>query len=132
MASKSPKRTPKAKIKKLLSRALLKDGEMAFGLFEYELEEYLEDWYKGLIKHKEDFLFVVTENSGDVAMVLIMADKNVYINEKARDQLRHLWSTAYESNIKMLMPKMAQELANDTLPINGVSLSQNDARIVLP
>ena len=86
-----------------------------------------------MIRDKEDFLFVVTENSGDVAMVMIMADKTLYINEKARNQLRELWPlTAYKTNIEMLLPKMVKEVANDILSVTGVSMTKNDQRIVLP
>lgn len=62
----------------------------------------------------------VTENSGDVAMVLITADKTVYINEDAREQLLKEWPIAYKTNIKRLIPMMAEELANDIISVNGV------------
>jgi len=66
-------------------------------------------------------LFAVNENSGDVAMVLILPDKSVYINEKAREKLIEMWTKAYDGNIKHLIPIMAKELANDSIAVNGVS-----------
>ena len=62
----------------------------------------------------------VTENSGDVAMVLITANKTVYINEDATEQLSKEWPLAYEKNMKRLIPMMAEELANDIISVNGV------------
>ena len=62
----------------------------------------------------------VTENSGDVAMVLITADQTVYINEDATEQLLKEWPLAYKTNLKRLIPMMAEELANDIISVNGV------------
>ena len=36
------------KIETLLRKALLQGGEMAQGLYKYELEENIDYWYKGL------------------------------------------------------------------------------------
>lgn len=53
----------------ILHKTLLLNGKMEHALYEYELKEHLGYWEKGLIKDKDEFLFVVTENKGDVAMV---------------------------------------------------------------
>ncbi len=77
----------KKKIEKLLRQALLNNGKMEYALFEFELEEHIDYWYEGLIRDGEEFVFVVTENKGHVAMVLITKEKDIYVNEKAREQL---------------------------------------------
>jgi len=56
----------------LLRKALLQDGKMAYSLYEYKLEEHIDYWYDGLKADQDDFVFAVTENSGYMAMVLIM------------------------------------------------------------
>ena len=50
---------------------------MERALYEHKLEEHIDYWYEGLKTDRDEFVFVVTENSGDVAMVLITADKTV-------------------------------------------------------
>ncbi len=106
----------------LLCNALLEEGEMAQSLYEYELEERIDYWYEGLKADRDDFVFAVTENSGHVAMVLIMADKTVLVNEVARSKLSEFWQHNYKTNIKKLIPMMAKELADDTLYITGVKV----------
>lgn len=119
--SNSKEKTVKAiEIANLLRKALLQDGKMELTLYKYELEEHINYWYEGLKSDCDDFVFAVTENSGDVAMVLIAQQKNIYINEDARDKLTKLWSKNYNKNIKRLIPMMAEELANNIISVNGV------------
>jgi hypothetical protein len=106
----------------LLYNALLEEGEMAQSLYEYELEEHIDYWYEGLKADRDDFVFAVTENSGYVAMVLIMADKTVLVNEVARAKLSEFWQHNYKTNMKKLIPMMAKELADDTLYVTGVKV----------
>ncbi|WP_250126509.1 hypothetical protein [Chroococcidiopsis sp. CCMEE 29] len=108
------------KIESLLRKALLEEGKMAYSLYEYELEEHIDYWYDGLKADRDDFVFVVTENSGHVAMVLIMPDKTVLVNEAARAKLTEFWQSNYSINLKRLIPTMAEELANGSLFVNGV------------
>ena len=110
----------KKKIANLLRKALLQDGKMERSLYEYELKEHIDYWYEGLKADRDEFVFAVTENSGDVAMVLITADKTVYLNEDATEQLAKEWPIAYKTNIKRLIPMMAEDLANDIISVNGV------------
>jgi len=107
-------------IKKLLDQALLHDGEMQYGLYEYELEELLDELKSSLAQDKDDYIFTVTENSGHVAMVLIEKSGQVHINEQAREKLKAFWPAAYESNMKKLIPAFAKQLSAGELPINGV------------
>jgi hypothetical protein len=112
--------TKKRKIENLLREALLQGGKMELALYEYELEEHIEYWYEGLKADRDEFVFVVTENSGDVAMVLITKEKTVFINEDARKKLLEFWPRSYNANMKKLIPMMARDLANDILSVNGV------------
>ena len=110
----------KRQIEKLLRKALLKDGKMERALYEFELEEHIDYWYEGLKADRDEFVFAVTENSGEVAMVLITEEKTVYVNEEAREKLSERWPKAYRANMKRLIPMMAEELANDIIAVNGV------------
>ena len=72
----------KKTIEKNLIKALLKDGEMAYALFEYELEEHIDEYIKSKKEDKDDYFFAVTEHTNDVAMLLIDEKNKVHINEK--------------------------------------------------
>ncbi len=113
----------KSKIENNLYKALLLDGEMPYGLYKFELEEHRTYWKNGLKKDKEDFVFIVTVNNGDVAMLLITANDEEFVNEKARDQLKTFWEKAYETNIKTLLPLMVNNLHNDILSVTGVKFT---------
>lgn len=119
----------KRKIANTLRKALLEDGKMERALYEYELEEHIDYWYEGLKSDREQFVFAVTENSGDVAMVLITPDKTIYVNEEAREKLSEFWIKAYKHNINQLIPMMAENLANDIISVTGVKMvSPNQKR----
>jgi hypothetical protein len=110
------------RIEKLLQKALLQEGPMAYALYEHELVEHLDYWYNGLVTDQNEFVFAVTENSGDTAMVLITKERNVYVNEMARTKLAQMWGPAYKPNMKRFIPVMAKELANDIIAVNGVTI----------
>ena len=90
IVSSKNKTVRKKKIANLLRKTLLQGGKMEHALYEHELEEHIDYWYEGLKTDRDEFVFAVTENSGDVAMVLITADKTVYITHI---QQPHKWST---------------------------------------
>ena len=77
-------------IEKILQQTLLHDAAMAYGLYEYELQELLDELQSSLAADRDDYIFAVTENSGHVAMVLIEKSGHVYINEQAREKLQVL------------------------------------------
>ena len=110
----------KKEIASLLHKALLQGGKMEYALYEYELEEHIEYWYEGLKADQDEFVFAVTENSGDVAMILITKEKTIYINEDAKEKLIKFWPKTYHTNMKRLIPMMAEELASDIISVNGV------------
>ncbi len=107
-------------IAKLLEQSLLHDGDMKYGLYEYETEELLDELTVSLAADQDDYIFAVTENSGHVAMVLIKKSGQLYVNEQAREKLEALWFVAYKRNMKALIPVFAQQLHKGDLPINGV------------
>jgi len=112
------------KIEKLLEKALLQDGEMSHGLYEFEFEEKLDELKSSLAQDKDDYLFSVTENRGDIAMVLIEKSGQVHVNEQARETLKAYWQSAYATNMKRLIPDFAKQLSAGELPINGVKTAR--------
>jgi hypothetical protein len=111
----------KKKIEILLRQALINNGKMEYALFEHELKENIDYWYKGLKRDKEELVFAITENRGHVAMVLITKNKDIYVNEDARALLAQQWEGGvYKKNMEILIPMMADDLANDILAVNGV------------
>jgi hypothetical protein len=111
----------KKKIEKLLCQALINNGKMEYALFEYELKEHIDYWYRGLKRDKEELVFAVTVNRGHVAMVLITKNQDIYVNEDARELLAQEWKRgAYKRNMEKLIPMMADDLANDILAVKGV------------
>lgn len=111
------------KIERLLKQALLHDGAMEYALYEYELADHLDDLKTSMAHDKDDYIFAITENRGDVAMALIENSGQVYVNEEARERLKTLCPAAYESNIKLLLPMLAQQLHEGQIPINGVKIA---------
>jgi hypothetical protein len=107
-------------IERLLEQTFLHDGAMQYGLYEYELEELVDELTASLAEDQDDYIFAVTENSGHVAMVLIEKSGRVHINEQAREKLRALWPATYASNMQQLIPAFANQLHAGELPINGV------------
>ena len=107
-------------IAKNLEKALLNNGEMRRELYEWEVEEHLAYFQASLIKDNDDFLFVVTEHTNDVAMLLIEKSGQVHINEAARERLKELWKATYVENMKMLIPDFANLLHAEHLAVYGV------------
>lgn len=111
------------KIENSLLKALLLEGTMEYELYKHELEEHITYWKDGLEKDDEDFVFVVTVNNGDVAMLLITKTNELFINEDARKQLKIFWKKQYKINIELLLPNMVNDLTNDCFALTGVKFS---------
>lgn len=109
-------------IEKNLVKALLKDGRMAYALYQYELEEHVDEYIKSKQDDKDDYFFAVTEHTNDVAMLLIDENNKVHVNEKARALLKKFWNKSYEHNMKIMIPHMADELSKGFLSVNGVKM----------
>lgn len=113
----------KKTIEKNLIKALLNNGEMAYALFQYELEEHIDEYLKSKQEDKDDYFFAVTEHTNDVAMLLIDENNKVHVNEKARILLKKLWpKAAYSHNMQILIPQMADELSKGFLFVSGVKV----------
>lgn len=105
-----------------LRKALVGGADMSYTLYKQELEEHIDYWKAGMIQDRDEFLFVVTENRGKVAM-LLMTDKNeLFINEQAREKLQRIWhhEGVYANNMKLFIPLMAEQLAAGELAVTGV------------
>lgn len=57
-------------IENLLEQTLLHDEAMQYGLYEYELEELLDELKSSLAADRDDFIFTVTENIQDIWDIL--------------------------------------------------------------
>ena len=113
------------KIEKLLEKALLQNGEMAQALFDFEFEaDDIAELKASLEEDEDDYLFAVTENTGDIAMILIEKSGEVIANEQAREKLKEYWQANYEKNCQLLIPDFAELLAEGELPINGVKTAR--------
>ena len=112
------------KIEKALETALLENGEMSYGLYEFDLEDGLDYWRDSLREDNDDYLLVVTENSGDAAMLLFEKSGEMHINEQAREKLRTYWAgKVYEKNMKNLIPMLAMQLNAGGIPNTGFKVS---------
>lgn len=107
-------------VKNILEEALINNSEMREELYEYELEELLAELKASLAKDKNEFIFAITEHSGDIAMILIEKTEKVYINEPARKKLKTIWGSAYLENMKMLIPDISKQLNDNFIPTYGI------------
>jgi hypothetical protein len=107
-------------IQRQLRQALVFDVPMSQALYEYELAEHVDDFRQSLFDDQDEFLFSVTEHSGDVAMMLIERTGEVYVNEDAKEKLKEAWQSAYISNLNKLLPTIAEQLGAGSIPYHGV------------
>jgi hypothetical protein len=112
----------KKAIDKNLRKALLEEGSFAQALFEYELEEHIQEYIQSKRADRDKFFLAITEHSNDVAMLLIDEADNVHINEAARELLKQLWRGAYKKNLQTMIPGMADTLAAGYLYAAGVKV----------
>ena len=101
---------------------------MEHDLYKFELEEHLQKWYADLKADRNNFVLVVTENSGSVAMVLISKDKTVYVNEDGREKLSTIWKLNYENNVRLLLPSMANDIDSGFFSVTGITVFDKSKR----
>ncbi len=119
----------KKAIEKNLVNALLNNGAMVYTLFEYELEEHIDEYLKSKQEDGDDYIFAVTEHKNEVAMLLIDKDNNVHVNEEARALLKVFWpKSAYKHNMQILIPQMVDELNKGYLFVTGVKVQKVDEK----
>lgn len=113
----------KKTIEKNIKKALFEGGALAHALFEYELQEHVAAYIQSRHEDGDKYLLAVTENAGDVAMLLVDENDNVHVNEEARAWLMKLWrDEAYKKNLQRLIPDMARELDSGRLFVVGVKV----------
>ncbi len=95
-------------------------------LYESEIEIHIEDWYKSIKADQDEFAFAILEDGDQIAMVIIMRDKTVYVNEAARQKLKELWPTTYNKNLHQMIPMMADILADGVIFFTGVKTSEKN------
>jgi len=115
----------KKTVEKNLIKALLDDGVMTYALFEYELEEHIDEYLKSKQEDGDDYFFAVTEHTNDVAMLLIDEKNKVHVNEEARAKLKKYWHKSYEHNMKIMIPHMVDELSRGFLSVTGVKIQRD-------
>ena len=109
----------KTQITNCLYNALILEGEMKYDLYEYEIEDLLPIWQEELKTDPKEYIFVVTVNVDDVAMVLLTKKGEIFINEEARNKLKIIWKSHYTNSIKSIIPSMVKKLMKDELPVIG-------------
>ena len=117
MSKKNEPRTPEEYYHQKLTNTLLHDGPMSLLRYQDELEDQVAELQDIMHQNNNDLLMALTENSGDVAMLLLLKDNSVYCNEDARDTLRTLWKDSYDYNILLIIPGMVEDLCDDSFPI---------------
>jgi hypothetical protein len=116
----------KRDIKKALENTLLNNEKMAIELYEYELEEMLDDLKESLFEDKDDSIFALTVHKNDetlkhdTALVLIEQSGEVHINEAAKNRLKVIWLGSYAVNMRKLLPDFVEQLNAGEIPINGI------------
>ena len=112
----------KKQIEKSLRKVLLSDIEMSYELYEFNLEDNIDLWKKGMHEEENEFVIAVIEDNGNVAMLLITNKEELFINELAREKLRQIWhlEDEYSQNIDYLIPDIAKELIKGEILLIGM------------
>ena len=108
------------RVEKILRKVLLEGESFALALFESELEENLDFYVSSRIKDQDKYFLAITENSNDVAMILVNEKNQVLVNNSARKELQNYWGKNYQDNMKQLIPHIAEALAQDLIYITGI------------
>jgi hypothetical protein len=119
---KEEKKAKQLAIFQVLYKALLLDGPLFQSLYEHEMQEHIEYWTEGMKKDKDDFVFVVTENNGHAAMLVIAKNEELLINEPARTFIKKVWQEQYRKNMEILIPQMVADLSAGYFSVNGVKM----------
>ena len=101
---------------------------MSVALYQEKLAEHIDEWYEELVQDQENLVYVVTEKDGDVAMLIIDKNKNIYVNEDAKANLEKVWGRNYISNTNLLLPDMVDRIDEYGLAIDGVVILQHNKR----
>jgi hypothetical protein len=110
----------RVRIEKNLSKVLLEGEPFSFPLFEYELKENLDFYVSSRIEDQDKYFMAITENTDDVAMILVNEKNQVLVNKIARQELQNYWGKSYENNFNKLIPQIARSLDLDLIYITGI------------
>ncbi|MFI3187319.1 MAG: hypothetical protein QX198_15185 [Methylococcaceae bacterium] len=116
----------KRDLQKALENTLLNNEKMAAQLYEYELEDMLDELKASLLEDGDDSIFALTVHKNDetlkldTAMVLIEKSGDVHVNEAAKAKLKEIWIGSYAVNMRKLLPDFVQQLSDGEIPINGI------------
>ena len=73
------------------------------------------------MKDQDKYFLAITENSNDVAMILVNEKNQVLVNGSARKELQDYWGKNYEIHMNNLIPHIAKALAQDLIYITGIN-----------
>jgi hypothetical protein len=59
---------------------------------------------------------------------MIDKDKNIYVNEEAKDYLLKIWTKNYAKNMQLLIPGVADHINEAVFSITGVSIIKTPKR----
>lgn len=109
-------------ISRALRKALLKNEPMSLALYQDKLVEHIDEWYEGLNADQESLAIVLTARDEEVAMVMIDQDKNIHVNEEAKDKLLKMWTKNFTKNMQFLIPGMADHINEAVFSITGITV----------
>ena len=115
----------KRTISKNLKHVLLEGGAFSRALFELDLESRIAEYLASKHEDHDEYLFVITEEANEIAMMLIDENDTVHVNEDARALLMKLWQgEVYQSNVRLFMRDMVSELDKGNLYFMGVKVAE--------
>lgn len=110
----------KKTIEQNLRNVLLGGQACVQALFEYELEEHIDEYRRSKQRDGDVIFFAVTEHSDHVAMLLIDEHDVLHVNEQARAALQRIWGAQYATNTERIIPSMVEDLDAGFLFAAGV------------
>jgi len=110
----------RVRIENNLRKVLLEGESFSLALFEYELKENLNFYVSSRIEEQDKYFMAITENTDDVAMILVNEQNQVLVNKLARQELQNYWGKSYENNFDKLIPQIAKALDQDLIYITGI------------
>jgi len=112
-----------------LRKTLLQAENMSLSLYEEKIAVDIDGWYNRLKADGEDYVLLITEKSGDIAMALIGKDKNIYVNEEARAQLSKMWGKNFTKEVKFLIPRIADDIDGYIVSVIGITVQITSKRL---
>jgi hypothetical protein len=111
--------TSKQKIAIDLRAALSGRKPLSIELYFDLLLDYEDELKASLDKDADDALLCMLADGGDVAMMVIDWDGNIYRNEDALKNLRDMWPDSFDTNVQTLVPILSSHISQKNLGVAG-------------